>query len=207
MSDPTSGDAQTWGAMGIWALLFVALYCAVCETINTLTAHGIRKDLDEHTERVDQQIDAINKRLELIGAPAAHTPTRDVTILTGQVIDPTAATTVHEAVKATDQAVEGLEQMAAAIKGQPDDVQPMIVLPPAPKPSGSHRWEPTMDMPTPEQHKDPTRPDFARLTNVPEAEKDALTPAFRQAGDDPTPTVTIPAQAPKPPRGRHRAEP
>lgn len=211
MTDWIPGDAQTWGAMGIWALLAVAIYCAVCETINMLTAHGLRKDIDEHTERTDHAIDTINKRLEQLGAPGPHVETRDVTILSGPVIDPAKADTVHEAVKATNQAVQGLEQMAASITSSPtaqpgDQPQRITSLPPAPKPSGSHRWEPAMDKPTAEQQQEPTRPDFARLRDVPATEgpetsgeaTDPLAPVFVQPGDDLAP-------APKA-GGRHRAE-
>lgn len=211
LADVLPGDAQTWGAMGIWALLAIAIYCAVCETMNMLAHHGLRKDFDEYMDRTDDAIDTIHKRLENLKAPGPHVETRDVTILSGPVIDPTKATTVHEAVKATNQAVQGLEQMAASIKSSPDDQPQRITsLPPAPKPSGSHRWEPAMDKPTTEQQQEPTRPDFARLrdisgTDVPDSaidtgpETDPLAPVFVQPGDNLSP-------APKT-GGRHRAEP
>jgi hypothetical protein len=208
-------DPQVLAAGALWALVALAAYCAVCESINTLRTHGIRRDLTEQAEWIDGQITAIHTRLDRLGAPGIHpnsdpppadTQIEAADIVTGEVLSPLSAPVpVPEAVKATDQAVEDLKRSTALLRpGRTDTTmvpaQPQPELPPV-----VHREVPLdeePDKPRPWQNTDTaTRPDFTRLRQVPGPDTDPLLPVFTQPGQ---PTPPQPRQQRT--GGRHRAD-
>jgi hypothetical protein len=203
-------DPQMLAAGALWALVALAVYCAVCETTNVLRIHGMRQDVTAQGEWADDQIAAIHTRLDRMGAPGIHPnadrPPTDTAvvaadIVTGEVVSPLSAPVpVQEAVRATDSAVEDLKRSTALLRpgrtnttmvpAQPQpELPPTTVVPPADRPAP---WQTTDTA---------TRPDFRRLRQVPDPDTDPLLPVFTQPG-----------QATSPPRqqqrtgGRHRAD-
>jgi hypothetical protein len=143
-----------WGALGMWVLVGLAVYCAALETGVLLGYRGIRADVDSSVEWTERQVAALHARLDNMGAPGTHPttpPARTATYSHGGpvYVDPT-PTVVFESTPLAD-AVSSTDAVVA-------DLRSTLGLP---------------DRPTAAQQAEPTRPDF-RAQPIPARDRPAV---------------------------------
>jgi hypothetical protein len=154
-------------AYGLWALVLVTGYYAVLCTLDVGSKayyrFTIHRDLEAFQDRYDRDIASLHTRLDNAGAPGVYVMPPDTA--------PTEVIVVQQAdsAGATDAALAELR--AAAGLRRPTDTQVFPAV------------RPTQDRPRPYQYPAPTRPDFARIRDVPPPQpKPGLAPVFVAPG-------------------------
>lgn len=182
---PLPQGSQDWAVVALWVLVAVAVGCAALAVVENVRIHALSQKHDELADYVDRETTHLHARIE--GLLNAQARPQTAVLPTVVQIPETAAEHI------TDQAVAKMKQVIAQTSAMPAVPPHLLPRPPAkpplitevPEEIAGARTDPLplvdvseLDVPTPDQQAEPTRPNFRK---VPPPET-ALIPAFQAPG-------------------------